>query len=157
VTPRLHAALRAATPSDVDAIAELHLASWRAAYRGIVPDAFLDGMTLESRVVRWRGAVASSLFPLTETMVAVDGDTILGVCSFGQQRARAAPGIGEIYVLHIRPDSWRRGVGTLLLDDARCGGSLRVVAPGLCSGCCVTTRTRAASTRRTGGRSPVRR
>jgi GNAT superfamily N-acetyltransferase len=119
VTPRLHAALRAATPSDVDAIAELHLASWRAAYRGIVPDAFLDGMTLESRVVRWRGAVASSLFPLTETMVAVDGDTILGVCSFGQQRARAAPGIGEIYVLHIRPDSWRRGVGTLLLDDAR--------------------------------------
>jgi ribosomal protein S18 acetylase RimI-like enzyme len=83
-----------------------------------VPDAFLDGMTLESRVVRWREAVASSSSPLTETMVAVDGDTILGVCSFGPQRAPAAPGIGEIYALHVRPESCRGGVGTRLLDDA---------------------------------------
>lgn len=33
---------RAATPGDYDAIAALHIASWRSAYRGILPDRRLE-------------------------------------------------------------------------------------------------------------------
>jgi hypothetical protein len=33
--------LRPATPADAPALARAHVASWRAAYRGILPDAVL--------------------------------------------------------------------------------------------------------------------
>lgn len=111
-------AIRAASPSDVDAIASLHLASWRTAYRGIVPDEFLAAITLESRVIRWRKALSSSESPLTETIVAVDGHTIRGVCSFGPRRPPQSTGVGEVHALHVEPTSRRRGIGQLLLDDA---------------------------------------
>jgi ribosomal protein S18 acetylase RimI-like enzyme len=111
-------AIRAAVPSDVDEIASLHLASWLAAYRGIVPDEFLAAITLESRVIRWRKALSSSESPLTETILAVDGSTIQGVSSFGPRRHPASTGVGEVYALHVAPASRRRGIGRLLLDDS---------------------------------------
>lgn len=111
-------AIRAASPSDVDVIASLHLASWRAAYRGIVPDEFLAAITLESRVIRWRKALSSSESPLTETLIAVDGDTVQGVSSFGPRRLPESTVVGEVYALHIEPAARRRGIGRLLLHDS---------------------------------------
>lgn len=117
-TPPAPIAIRAASLSDVDAIASLHLASWRAAYRGIVPDEFLAAITLESRVIRWRKALSSPEAPPTETILAVDGDTIQGVCSFGPRRRPESTDIGEVYALHVEPTSRRRGIGRRLLDDS---------------------------------------
>ena len=39
---------------DAAAIATLHAESWRTAYRGLVPDAFLDGPVVEDRMHLWR-------------------------------------------------------------------------------------------------------
>lgn len=102
----------------MEAIARLHLASWRSAYHGIVPDAFLEGVTLQSRVTRWHAALSAEESPGTETIVAVDGPTILGVCSFGPRRQPLSSTTGEIYALHVLPASRRGGLGTMLLDEA---------------------------------------
>jgi ribosomal protein S18 acetylase RimI-like enzyme len=102
----------------VATIAALHLASWSAAYRGIVTDEFLRGVTLESRIFRWGQALDSAVSPRTETIVAEEDDAILGVCSFGPRRRPASESVSEIYALHVRPDVTRRGVGKLLLDHA---------------------------------------
>ena len=40
---------RPMTDDDLDAVCELHVRAWQAAYRGIVPQAFLDGMTPAGR------------------------------------------------------------------------------------------------------------
>jgi ribosomal protein S18 acetylase RimI-like enzyme len=112
------AEIRTARPSDVEAIAALHLASWRAAYAGFVPEAFLSSVTLESRIERWGRALDPSLSLLTQTIVADDEAVILGVCSFGFRRQPPAVSAGEIYSLHVRPDVTRRGLGKLLLDES---------------------------------------
>lgn len=39
---------------DARAIAAVHIASWRAAYRGLLPDAALDALTLDGREGDWR-------------------------------------------------------------------------------------------------------
>ena len=41
--------IRLATLADARAIAELHVASWRAAYVGILPPAYLEGLSVEER------------------------------------------------------------------------------------------------------------
>jgi len=38
-----------ATPDDALPLARLHVAAWRAAYRGLVPDEFLDGLDVDAR------------------------------------------------------------------------------------------------------------
>lgn len=117
-TPPRSVAIRAASASDVETIAALHLVSWWAAYRGIVPDQFLHGITLENRIARRQRALSSLESPVTETTVAVDGDTVLGVCSFGPRLSPKSSSVGEVYALHVEPGSWRRGIGKLLLDDS---------------------------------------
>ena len=36
--------IRVAEPGDAEAIAECHTATWKTAYRGLLPDAMLDEM-----------------------------------------------------------------------------------------------------------------
>jgi hypothetical protein len=45
--------VRDATPGDVYRVAEIHIASWRDTYQGIVPQAFLDSMDLDERAIRF--------------------------------------------------------------------------------------------------------
>ncbi len=152
----VNVSLRAATAGDVDAIAALHVASWLAAYSGIVPDAFLSGVTLESRVVRWGQAVDPSVSPHTETVVAEEGGTILGVCSFGPRRQPAGDGVGEVYALHVRPDVRRERTWKAAAGPCRAAVDRSRVSSAACCGSSATTRMRAASTRHRAGRSPAR-
>jgi hypothetical protein len=46
--------IRRALPDDAPALARLHVDSWRAAYRGLVPDSRLDGLDYDRRTVRFR-------------------------------------------------------------------------------------------------------
>jgi ribosomal protein S18 acetylase RimI-like enzyme len=110
--------IRVATTEDVPAIAEVHLTSWRAAYTAITPPGFMDTVTLESRLVRWDATFTGPAASATTTTLAVDGDAVLGICSFGPRGTPKSPGAGEIYSLHIGPSSWRQGIGRVLLDDA---------------------------------------
>ena len=45
--------VRRATPQDAPAIAAVRIASWRITYRGLIPDAYLDGMQLEQSIALW--------------------------------------------------------------------------------------------------------
>jgi ribosomal protein S18 acetylase RimI-like enzyme len=104
--------------ADVPAIAAVHLASWRAAYSDITPAGFMETVTIESRLVRWEGAFTGPASRTTQTTIAVDGDGVLGICSFGPCRTPNSSVVGQIYSLHISPASWRKGLGRMLLDDA---------------------------------------
>lgn len=96
----------------------MHLASWRATYTAITPSEFMRTITLEGRVKRWERAFTPPASATTETTVAVHGPRILGVCSFGPRGEPRDPSAGEIYSLHVGPDSLRAGIGRTLLDGA---------------------------------------
>jgi len=50
--------LRQATDADAAAIAWLHVASWQIAYRGLLPDAFLDGLNQADQISVWQARLA---------------------------------------------------------------------------------------------------
>lgn len=45
--------LRPATLADAALIASIHSTSWQATYRGLLPDAFLDGEVVRERAAYW--------------------------------------------------------------------------------------------------------
>jgi GNAT superfamily N-acetyltransferase len=98
--------IRPATVVDTRAIAEVHVASWRAAYRGIVADGVLDKLDVERRAGRWRVWVGTAT-----TFVAEDDGRLTGFV----YTTRDSNEIGALYVV---PDRLREGIGSRLLAAA---------------------------------------
>jgi GNAT superfamily N-acetyltransferase len=107
---------RPATDADVDAIAEVRVRSWQAAYRGIVPQPELDRMDPAAVARRWRGE------DLDGHHVAESAGRVVGWLFVGAYRPDPAdggpdpgPGCGEVLAIYVRPEAWRQGIGRPLL------------------------------------------
>ena len=105
--------LRLATSADAGGIAQVNVASWRAAYQRIVPDAVLAALSLEERGERWERLLAGG----GGALVTEVRGTIVGYVAFGPDHGRE-PATGEVYALYVDPDSWSGGIGTALLAGA---------------------------------------
>ena len=111
--------VRWATVADAEAIAEVHIASWRAAYRGLMPDEVLDGLRLDQRTQQWRTWLAQG-GERADTLLAERGGSIEGFCTLAMPSRDSDEGaeVAEVPALYLRPESRRGGVGTTLLGAA---------------------------------------
>lgn len=108
--------IRPAAPSDATRIAEIHIRTWQAAYRGIMPDNLLDNLSLRKRLVFWRERLAAG--DSTTLVATVDG-LVQGWLVYGTSRdADATAKTAEVYGLYVDPDAWRLGLGTALWHHA---------------------------------------
>ena len=104
--------VRRANLADARGIAEVHVASWRGAYRGIMPDSVLNALDVDKREHFWRRQFSGSG---RHTIVGVESEQVVGWVAFGRCRDDDA-GIGdwEIYGIYLVPSVWRHGIGKLL-------------------------------------------
>jgi GNAT superfamily N-acetyltransferase len=109
--------LRRAEPADALAVAGVHVRSWQMAYRGLLPDDYLDALRPEDRAARYTFGELSPDRPLT--IVAADGETICGFATTGPARDDESPRTGEVLALYVDPDHWGTGVGRALIKAAR--------------------------------------
>jgi RimJ/RimL family protein N-acetyltransferase len=118
--------VRQAVPEDAAAIATVHVGSWQAAYRGLMPDALLDGLSVTQREVTWRDALSDDQGPAV--YVAVQDGAVVGFCAVAApgRDSDAADDSAEIGAIYVDPGLWRTGVGRALMDvalrDLRAGG-----------------------------------
>jgi GNAT superfamily N-acetyltransferase len=112
-------AIRRATAADARAIAEINVAGWQAAYRGLMPDAFLDSLSVDQRELAWRTRLESGADAGDPAWVAeLDGEPVGYLVSGPPRDDDAGPGGAEIYAVYIRPDVWRSGAGRRLMETA---------------------------------------
>ena len=104
--------MRRATARDAPTLASVYLASWRAGYRGLLPDDVVDAEARKRASYDWLGATARS-----DRMVAVAHDEgIVGVVE-----CEHAPPVGGrpwLQRLYVVPEAWGTGAATALLDEA---------------------------------------
>jgi ribosomal protein S18 acetylase RimI-like enzyme len=110
--------LRRATPDDAPALAGVHVAAWRQAYRGIVPDSYLEQFTVESRTKRFREFLADDS---AETYAAEHGGRIVGFITLGGSRDPDVEpaNTGEIWGIYVSPEFWRIGMGRFLCEQGQ--------------------------------------
>lgn len=99
----------ATADSDFAAVAQLYYDTWQQAYRGMIPQGYLDSLTPATWHPEKRQA---------GTLLAMSGKQIIGVCSFGAAQMLEYRQLGEIYSLYVHPTQQHRGIGRALLRAA---------------------------------------
>lgn len=112
--------IRSATVADADGIALVHLRSWQVAYRGTVPQDYLDGLDLVARTGNTRAILANPRTAAEVRVVTDEAGTIVGFVNFGPYRADDVlhPTEGEVRAMYADPEHWGAGVGRLLMTTA---------------------------------------
>jgi ribosomal protein S18 acetylase RimI-like enzyme len=108
--------VRPATVADAPAMGRLHVRAWQAAYRGHMPDEYLDGLRPEDRAAWWDGALRREDRPGVVLVAEADGE-VVGFAALGPS---ANPeGAGELFAINVDPDHWGTGAGRALLEAAQ--------------------------------------
>jgi GNAT superfamily N-acetyltransferase len=106
--------VREASPRDEPIIAELYVASRRAAWRGIVDDAYLDGLDVEEEGVRYSPTLRRGMQDGAFWSVRKESGIVGFVTFVADHESRT----GHVGALFVSPDRFRSGIGTSLLDAA---------------------------------------
>lgn len=77
------AVVRGAGIEDAEGIAAVHVASWRETYRGMVPDAFLENLSVARRAAQWMGSLSDPLSVYLRALVAELNEQIVGFANYG--------------------------------------------------------------------------
>lgn len=102
--------LRRAELKDRKTLGEVYCNSWKTAYKGIIPDGYLNSLTAEI----W---TPEKINP-NNYILAEDGNgAVIGLVSFGCARDSGENG-GELRAIYLLPEYWGRGYGRLLFSEA---------------------------------------
>jgi ribosomal protein S18 acetylase RimI-like enzyme len=112
--------VRPAILEDAEAIARVHVATWRSAYRGLLPDDFLGALNEANYAERWTRLIGEGS---GRVFVAEEPEGIVGFASGGRERAGEHGFEGELYAIYVLDSAERRGHGRELIRAV--AGALR--------------------------------
>jgi ribosomal protein S18 acetylase RimI-like enzyme len=105
-----------AGPADAEALARVHVTSWRETYEGLLSDAFLARMSEAGYARRFRRHLTDP-GPNDVVLAALNAYGVFGYAAGGPSRA-GAEGEAEINTLYVLRAAQGRGVGKRLLLGA---------------------------------------
>jgi ribosomal protein S18 acetylase RimI-like enzyme len=109
--------LRVATDDDVAAIAALHVANWRSAYRGLLSDAYLDDEIVDERRAVWEARFAAPQANQYTIVAEVDGEFAGFAHSYADEDAEWGTLLDN---LHVASEYQGSGLGrALMVETAR--------------------------------------
>ena len=110
--------IRTAEIDDAPAIAKVHVETWKSSYGGIIPQAYLDGMTIQNRTFVWMRLLQRAGTALT-TLVSEDHDQrVIGFVAGGPLRHRDPRFQAEISSLYVLAEHQRGSHGRRLFMAA---------------------------------------
>ena len=111
--------VRPATTRDAKAIAQLHNATVKEAFKGMLGDLDIAIMPLAERERYWAEAIQ---YAEPQVQVALHGAKIIGFVGYDRSRDDGTPAtMGEIWAIYVSANHWSKGVGLALWDAAREG------------------------------------
>jgi len=112
MTESIH--IREANPNDVPAIAKVHVLSWKESFVGIVPDAFLERLTIENRVEAFAKRFGEENYRMY--VAEFDGAGAVGFADVGDPRYDVGNYDAELYAIYLFREFQGKGIGALLFE-----------------------------------------
>jgi ribosomal protein S18 acetylase RimI-like enzyme len=108
--------IRNATIDDARAVAEVHVKSWQAAYRGLLPDDFLQTLSVDRREQQWLEWITNP----EQSVLVCELEKIVAFCSFGPARDDDVDrtNVAELGTLYALESFWGQEIGKRLWNEA---------------------------------------
>ncbi len=109
-----HPIIRLANETDAKQIATVHIASWLGAYRGLMPDAILDNLSLEKREQEWQDRLRAGV----KIFVIENSEKIIGFASICPSRDETddPKTTLEISAIYLLPEFFGKDFGKKLCE-----------------------------------------
>jgi ribosomal protein S18 acetylase RimI-like enzyme len=109
--------IRRAVVDDARGIAQVHVKSWQAAYRDLLPQSYLDALSVEQREAFWEKAIPGGA---VEVLLAEVDGIIAGWVACAAARDEDVPPLtGEMQAIYLLPEYWSLGIGRALWSEAK--------------------------------------
>ena len=99
------------TTEDIDGKGYVHWKTWHETYTGLIDPSYMEKTTLETCVDmarRWP----------QNTMVAKDGDKVIGFVCYGEHHDEGLTDCGEVFAIYVLAEYYGRKVGYALMNAA---------------------------------------
>jgi GNAT superfamily N-acetyltransferase len=110
--------IREAVPADAEAIAWVHVESWKTTYAGIVPQDYLDSLNVADRAAQWERHVAEGVAAI---FVAEDEGGVFGFAAGGRSLHPVADYDGELYAIYLLASHQGKCAGAALVRETAGG------------------------------------
>ncbi|WP_163971361.1 GNAT family N-acetyltransferase [Oceanobacillus halotolerans] len=107
-------AIRKARYEDAEAIANIHVKTWKSTYTDLLEERDLSNMTYENRKALWE-TILRIQREEQATYVIYNEEKIVGFISGGPERTKRFAYDAEIYTIYLLDDYQRKGLGARLL------------------------------------------
>jgi len=109
--------IRKATRDDAARIAEVHVNAWREGYKGIMPDEYLDSLSIDLRIEQWQEILLKKNSGVN--LIIEHNDVVSGFGVYGPARDEDLSNCnaGELVALNILPSAWNIGLGRALINE----------------------------------------
>jgi len=108
--------IRVAVEADLAAIARIHVVTWQTCYRGIMPDEFLDRLSVRAREETWGKLVQAAAQRLL--VCEAKGEAVgFAACGPTRDSDKDPAIVGELYAIYVLPNHWGQGCGHLLKES----------------------------------------
>jgi GNAT superfamily N-acetyltransferase len=110
--------IRPMTHADCDRVSEIRVLGWQFAYRGLMPQPFLDALSPTADAERRRARFAQGDGSVVN-LVASLGDEVVGWAAHGPYRdGEVRTEDAELYAIYLDPQHLGTGVGRALMQEA---------------------------------------
>lgn len=117
--------VRRAVPADAGRMGAIHVAAWRAAYRGVMADQYLDALDESAVAAAWRERLASGASDrapagvTAQSIVAELDGVVVAMAAVGPDRDCLDDcALGELWMLNADPSAWGSGAAVALHEFA---------------------------------------
>jgi L-amino acid N-acyltransferase YncA len=104
--------IRRATLGDATGIANVHVQTWRSTYKGIIPDEYLDSLTIENRTKSWQRHLRT--LHIAIFVVENEAGEIIGFAAGGPEQTKNFNYQAELYTIYILDDYQQQNIGKQL-------------------------------------------
>lgn len=111
--------VRDAVPADAAAIARIHVDTWHTTYAGIVPAAFLAGLSYAAREQAWSQTLSADLPAASMLVAETEAGVVIGFVAYGApEREGSQNHRGEVSAIYVLEEHQRKGIGRRLFLEA---------------------------------------
>ena len=117
--------VREMTLDDCARVAEIRVRGWQSAYKGLIPQSYLDELSVSEDATRRRRNLEQGDGTVVNLVAERDGTVVGWACHGPHRDSEVRTGEVELYAIYVHPDLVGQGVGRALLRESasRCAAA----------------------------------